>query len=182
MKTPTDISKRRHLYFQELPICQILRLGGSPRIQMLHQCFGNEYNDYTSDFSNLHNLLPEASILGLRLAIIGIARSRDNWRARATFHIGWHGATLACHLYLARSLACSLTRALHIAQGAFIIIVFPFRSQLGTPIGISKLASIRWCLNKWFSLFSSSTKGILATAVMASGCRWARLGNWADPF
>ena len=41
MKTPTDISKRRHLYFQELPICQILRLGGSPRIQMLHQCFGN---------------------------------------------------------------------------------------------------------------------------------------------
>ena len=43
------------------------------------------------------------------------------------------------------------------------------RSQLGTPIGISKLASIRWCLNKCFSLSSSSTKGILATAVMASG-------------
>jgi hypothetical protein len=92
VKTPTDISKRRHLYFQELPICQILRLGGSPRIQMLHQCFGNEYNDYTSDFSNLHNLMPEASILGLRLAIIGIARSRDNWRARATFHIGYGAA------------------------------------------------------------------------------------------
>ena len=44
-----------------------------------------------------------------------------------------------------------------------------FDSQPGTPIGISKLASIWWCLNKLFPRPGSSAKGILATVVIISG-------------